>query len=106
MVMVNLPTAEIDYHVPFGGRKDRSRCCSTRTTIFDFEANDNHMLAAIGAYSGWRYFDYRMADEGHDEGYQSMPVNWTIRSARKRGFFKLLAMITGATPPSSQDGIS
>ena len=69
---------------------------------FDFEANDNHMLAAISAYSGWGYFDYRMADEGHDEGYQSMPVNWTISSARKRGFFKLLAMVTGATPPSRQ----
>jgi aldehyde dehydrogenase (NAD+) len=24
MVMVNLPTAGIDYHVPFGGRKDSS----------------------------------------------------------------------------------
>ncbi len=24
MVMVNLPTAGVDYHVPFGGRKDSS----------------------------------------------------------------------------------
>lgn len=72
---------------------------------FDFDTNDNHMLAAIGAYSGWGYFDYRMAGEGHDEGYQSLPVNWTISSARKRGFFKLLATITGATPPSDDGGI-
>jgi hypothetical protein len=72
---------------------------------FDFDANDNHMLAATGAYAGWGYFDYRMADEGHDEGYQSMPVNWAISAARKRGCFKLLAGVTGATPPSSQGGI-
>jgi hypothetical protein len=37
-----------------------------------------------------------MAGEGFDEGYQSMPVNWTISSERKRGFFGLLAKITGA----------
>jgi hypothetical protein len=39
-----------------------------------------------------------MKDEGFDEGYQSVPVNWGISSARKRGFFKLLAEITGAKP--------
>ena len=46
----------------------------------------------------WGYFDFRMKDESFDEGYQSVPVNWTISSARKRGFFKLLAEITGAQP--------
>ena len=65
---------------------------------FDFEAEDNHLLAALGSYAGWGYFDYRMAGEGYDEGYQSVPVNWTISSARKRGFFDLLARITGAKP--------
>ncbi|MDH3662306.1 MAG: hypothetical protein OEU92_20145 [Alphaproteobacteria bacterium] len=63
---------------------------------FDFDADDNHMHAAIGAYAGWGYFDYRMAGGGFDEGYQSMPVNWQTSSARKRGFFDLLAKITGA----------
>lgn len=63
---------------------------------FDFDASDNHMLAALGSYAGWGYFDYRMAGEGFDEGYQSVPVNWSISSARKRGFFGLLARATGA----------
>lgn len=63
---------------------------------FDFDAPDNHMLAAIGDYAGWGYFDYRMAGEGFCEGYQSVPVDWSIGSERKRGFFRLLAEVTGA----------
>ncbi len=66
---------------------------------FDFDAPDNNMLAAIGRYAGWGYFDYRMAGEGFQEGYQSVPVNWQISSARKRGFFGLLAKVTGSSPP-------
>jgi len=63
---------------------------------FDFDAADNNMLAAIGEYAGWGYFDYRMDGEGFDEGYQSVPVNWGISSDRKKGFFRLLAEVTGA----------
>jgi hypothetical protein len=63
---------------------------------FDFDADDNNMLAAIGEYAGWGYFDYRMQGEGFDEGYQSVPVNWQTSSERKRGFFDLLTKITGA----------
>jgi len=62
---------------------------------FAFDAPDNHMLAAIGEYAGWGYFDYRMAGEGFAEGYQSVPVDWSIGSERKRGFFRLLAEIAG-----------
>ncbi|PYK62522.1 MAG: hypothetical protein DME21_06060 [Verrucomicrobia bacterium] len=40
--------------------------------------------------------DYRKNGEGWDAGYQSVPVNWGISSARKRGFFELLSGITGA----------
>jgi hypothetical protein len=64
---------------------------------FDFPAPDNNMLAALSQYAGWGYFDYRMHGEGFSEGYQSMPVDWTISSPRKRGFFDLLARITGNT---------
>jgi hypothetical protein len=63
---------------------------------FDFEALDNHMLAAIDEYAGWGYFDYRMPGEGFREGFQSVPVDWSIGSERKRGFFRLLAEVTGA----------
>jgi hypothetical protein len=36
-----------------------------------------------------------MKDEGFDEGYQSVPVNWSISSDRKKGFFNKLEEITG-----------
>jgi hypothetical protein len=37
-----------------------------------------------------------MKAEGFDEGYQSVPVNRGISSQRKKGFFSLVAEITGA----------
>ena len=43
---------------------------------FDFDRPRNHMLAAVGEYASWGYFDYRMAGEGFDAGHQSVPVNW------------------------------
>lgn len=65
---------------------------------FNFDQPSNNFVAAVSEYASWGYFDYRMKDEGFDEGYQSVPVNWGISSARKRGFFKLLSEITGAKP--------
>jgi hypothetical protein len=65
---------------------------------FGFEKPENNFIAAVREHVSWGYFDFRMKGEGFDEGYQSVPVNWTISSARKRGFFKLLAEITGAQP--------
>ena len=61
---------------------------------FDFDKPDNNFVAAVGEYASWGYFDYRMRDEGYDEGYQSVPVNWGISSERKRGFFSLSKRIT------------
>jgi hypothetical protein len=54
---------------------------------FDFDKPANNFVAATKAYASWGYFDFRMKDEGFDEGYQSVPVNWEISSDRKRGFF-------------------
>jgi hypothetical protein len=62
---------------------------------FDFDKPENNFTAAVGEYASWGYFDYRMKDEGFDEGYQSVPVNWGISSQRKRGFFGLLQEISG-----------
>lgn len=61
---------------------------------FDFDKPENNMISSISKYAGWGYFDYRMKDEGFDEGYQSVPVNWGLSSPRKRGFFSLLAEVT------------
>jgi len=65
---------------------------------FDFTRPQNNMLAAVRAYASWGFFDYRLANERFDDGYQSVPVNWTISSQRKREFFELLATVTGAGP--------
>jgi hypothetical protein len=62
---------------------------------FDFDRPSNNFVSALGEYASWGYFDYRMKDEGLDDGYQSLPVNWGIDSPRKRGFFALLSEVTG-----------
>lgn len=62
---------------------------------FDFDKPMNNMIAAVQSGASWGYFDFRMKDEGYDQGFQSVPVNWGISSARKRGFFGLLKEMTG-----------
>jgi hypothetical protein len=62
---------------------------------FDFDKPRNNFTTAIGAYASWGYFDFRMTNEGFDDGYQSVPVNWGISSPRKKAFFDLLREITG-----------
>ncbi len=62
---------------------------------FNFEVPANNFTAAIGEYAGWGYFDFRMTGEAFTAGYQSVPVDWGIRSPRKAGYFRLLAEITG-----------
>jgi hypothetical protein len=63
---------------------------------YAFDSPRNNFLAALSEYASWGYFDWRMPGEGFDEGYQSVPVNWGLSSDRKRGFFRLLAEVTGA----------
>jgi hypothetical protein len=62
---------------------------------FDFDKPDYNFQAALSEYASWGYFDYRMAGEGFDDGYQSVPVNWGISSPRKKAFFEKLKEITG-----------
>ena len=63
---------------------------------FDFDKPDNNMLAGIEEYSGWGYFDYRQIRDRFEDGYQSLPVDLGINSVRKKGFFNLLADVTGS----------
>ncbi|MHB9132835.1 MAG: hypothetical protein ACYDBB_17335 [Armatimonadota bacterium] len=60
---------------------------------FDFEKRQNNMLAAIGAYCSWGYFD--PGANNYRDGYQCPPVNWRINTDRKRDFFGLLHEVTG-----------
>ena len=63
---------------------------------YDFDRPTNNLLAALGEYASWGFFDYRRKGEGFDDGFQSVPVNWEIGSPRKRAFFDLLRRITGS----------
>ena len=62
---------------------------------YDFDQADNNFVAAVGSGAGWGFFDYRRIRERFEDGFQSLPVDWTITSARKRAFFGLLKEITG-----------
>ncbi len=67
---------------------------------YDFDRPDNNFVAAVQSGAGWGYFDYRRVRERFEDGYQSLPVDWSITGARKRGFFTLLAEVTGAERPA------
>jgi hypothetical protein len=60
---------------------------------FDFDQPLNNMRKAIESYAGWGYFDPGKGD--YRDGYQSMPVNWSINTERKRSFFNFLREVTG-----------
>jgi hypothetical protein len=62
---------------------------------FNFEAESNNFVTAVRSYASWGYFDYRMKDEGFENGFQSIPVDWGINSERKKQFFKKLKEISG-----------
>lgn len=61
---------------------------------FDFDRPANNMIAAVGAYASWGYFDPGQSD--YIDGYQCPPVNWGINTARKKAFFSLLQAVTGS----------
>lgn len=85
-------------------RKTRSLCAKPRPILFNeddhyqFDQPTNNFVAAVSEHASWGFFDFRRRGEGGDEGYQSVPVNWGLSSARKRQFFQLLAGMTGAKP--------
>jgi hypothetical protein len=61
---------------------------------FRFGDPDNHMLAALGEYASWGYFDPGKND--YAEGYQCPPVNWGLNTERKRQFFAAAKAVTGS----------
>ncbi|MGQ1784274.1 MULTISPECIES: hypothetical protein [unclassified Saccharicrinis] len=61
---------------------------------FMFEEDSNNFKSAIVAYASWGYFDFRMEGESYEHGFQSVPVDWTISSKRKKSFFNKIKDIT------------
>jgi len=60
---------------------------------FDFEKPSNNMLAAIGEYCSWGYFD--PGKSNYVDGYQCPPVNWGLNTERKNAFFAKVKEVTG-----------
>jgi hypothetical protein len=60
---------------------------------FDFDRPQNNMLAAIGEYASWGYFD--PGKSNYRDGYQCPPVNWQINTPRKKAFFDLVKEVSG-----------
>lgn len=52
---------------------------------FDFDKPLNNMTAALREYCSWGFFDPGRND--YADGYQSVPVNWGLNTARKKAFF-------------------
>ena len=63
---------------------------------FNFDQPDNNFLAALSKRASWGLFDYRKPGEGFEEGFQSVPTDWSTSSARKKGFFTLLKEVSGS----------
>ena len=62
---------------------------------YEYEAENNNMLAAFRAGASWGYFDFRRDGEGFEAGYQSVPVDWGLGHERKQEFFGKLKEISG-----------
>ena len=62
---------------------------------YNFDTEENNFTLAIEAYSSWGYFDYRRDNEGFENGFQSVPVDWGISSGRKIEFFNKVKEVTG-----------
>jgi len=68
---------------------------------FDFDKSRNNMLAAVSRGASWGYFDAGPGSGGagfqgnYRDGFQNVPVNWSMNTDIKRGFFGLLREMTG-----------
>ena len=62
---------------------------------YDFDKDNYNMKAAVASYASWGFFDFRRDGEAFNEGFQTVPVDWSINSDRKRGFFNKVKEISG-----------
>ena len=60
---------------------------------FDFDKPLNNFVAAISEYASWGYFD--PGENNYCDGYQSVPVQWGLNTARKKAFFEKVRHIVG-----------
>lgn len=73
---------------------------------YDFDQPVNHLLNAFRSRASWGYFDWRAVkgvrnsavNETFEYGFQSVPVDWSIGSPRKKEFFRVIAELSGLKP--------
>lgn len=78
------------------GKRSTRRPSAGPGDYYDFDRPMNNMVAATSEGASWGFFDFRRKGEGFDDGYQSVPVNWGISSARTRRSFTLVREMTDA----------
>ncbi|MFI3299630.1 MAG: glycoside hydrolase family 43 protein [Rikenellaceae bacterium] len=61
---------------------------------YNFDTQFNNISIATEDYASWGLFDYRREGEDMSDGFQSVPVDWTISSERKKDFFNTVKEIT------------
>jgi hypothetical protein len=61
---------------------------------YGFSRPMNNMLAAVEAYASWGLLD--IGQNNYRDGYQRVPVNWSINTKRKKAFFDSVREITGS----------
>ena len=67
----------------------------------DFDRPSNDFAAAVEQHASWGFYDPGEGARGYHvrssytDGFQNVPINWTINTDRKRGFFNLVREITG-----------
>ena len=70
---------------------------------FEFNEEQNNFCSAISSYASWGYFDPGEGAGGNSafgdyvNGYQLIPVNWSINTERKKSFFNYLADISSSS---------
>ena len=57
---------------------------------YKFDEEYNNFTAATSLHASWGYFDYRKTGDALEVGFQSVPVDWSISTERKKGFFDLI----------------
>lgn len=66
-----------------------------------FDQPTNDLISAVEHHASWGLYDPGAGAGGYHtrgnyiDGFQNVPINWTINTERKRAFFKLLLDITG-----------
>jgi hypothetical protein len=84
-------------------RVRRSRVWSPKPIVFNeddhygFGSESNNFTAAIRSHASWGYYDRRRPGEPVSDGFQTVPVDWSIDSPRKRAFFSLVREMSGET---------